>query len=123
MAFCFVATSLGASAQVTSTAPQQKTATKAKKAEAQKKLAPPTVKTEKVEAPPAPQQKAETKEKKAETQKKLAPPVVKKDKVAPAAASDAHLKKDGTVDKRFKANKHLKKDGTPDKRFKEHKTK
>lgn len=31
------------------------------------------------------------------------------------------LKKDGTPDKRFSANKHLKKDGTPDKRFSEHK--
>ena len=43
------------------------------------------------------------------------------------------LKKDGTPDKRMKANKtapttsatgqHLKKDGTPDKRYKENKTK
>ncbi len=43
------------------------------------------------------------------------------------AVSTAHLKKDGTPDKRFKENKttttvHLKKDGTPDKRFKENKT-
>ena len=29
-----------------------------------------------------------------------------------------YLKKDGTPDKRYKANKHLKKDGTPDKRYK-----
>lgn len=29
------------------------------------------------------------------------------------------LKKDGTPDKRYKANKKLKKDGTPDKRYKE----
>lgn len=28
------------------------------------------------------------------------------------------MKKDGTPDKRYKANQHLKKDGTPDKRFK-----
>lgn len=28
------------------------------------------------------------------------------------------LKKDGTPDKRYKANKHLKKDGTVDKRYK-----
>ncbi len=28
------------------------------------------------------------------------------------------LKKDGTPDKRYKANQRLKKDGTPDKRFK-----
>lgn len=31
------------------------------------------------------------------------------------------VKKDGTPDKRYKANKNLKKDGTPDKRFKENK--
>jgi len=43
---------------------------------------------------------------------------------APAAGP---LKKDGTPDKRYKANKqpeptqHLKKDGTPDKRYKENK--
>ena len=35
----------------------------------------------------------------------------------------APVKKDGTVDRRYKQNKHLKKDGTPDKRFKEHQTK
>ena len=28
------------------------------------------------------------------------------------------MKKDGTPDKRYKANQHLKKDGTPDKRYK-----
>ncbi len=39
-------------------------------------------------------------------------------------AKTAHLKKDGTPDKRFKENKvHLKKDGTPDKRYKENKPK
>ena len=32
--------------------------------------------------------------------------------------STAKLKKDGTPDKRYKANQKLKKDGTPDKRFK-----
>lgn len=32
--------------------------------------------------------------------------------------SDVRLKKDGTHDKRYKANQHLKKDGTPDKRYK-----
>lgn len=37
---------------------------------------------------------------------------------ASAAPSSAHLKKDGTPDKRYRQNKHLKKDGTPDKRFK-----
>lgn len=31
-------------------------------------------------------------------------------------------KKDGTPDKRYKANQNLKKDGTPDKRFKENKS-
>ena len=40
-------------------------------------------------------------------------------KVTPAAP----MKKDGTPDKRFKANKKLKKDGTPDMRYKEHKAK
>lgn len=46
-----------------------------------------------------------------------------------AKSSTAHVKKDGTADKRFKENKdaatakttHVKKDGTPDKRFKENK--
>ena len=32
--------------------------------------------------------------------------------------SGVMLKKDGTPDKRYKANQHLKKDGTPDKRYK-----
>lgn len=37
----------------------------------------------------------------------------------PAASNSAvKLKKDGTPDKRYKANEHLKKDGTPDKRYK-----
>ena len=36
-------------------------------------------------------------------------------------ASTAHVKKDGTPDKRYKENKHVKKDGTPDKRYKENK--
>ncbi|MBO9618403.1 MAG: hypothetical protein J7539_05140 [Niabella sp.] len=34
-----------------------------------------------------------------------------------------HVKKDGTLDKRYKENKHVKKDGTPDKRYKENKKK
>lgn len=34
---------------------------------------------------------------------------------------EKHLKKDGSVDKRYKENKHLKKDGTADKRFKDNK--
>ena len=33
------------------------------------------------------------------------------------------LKKDGTADKRYAANKNLKKDGTPDMRYKKNKTK
>jgi len=37
----------------------------------------------------------------------------------PAATTSAvKMKKDGTPDKRYKANQHLKKDGTPDKRYK-----
>jgi hypothetical protein len=43
-----------------------------------------------------------------------------------AVTAGEHLKKDGTLDKRYKENKvtatqHLKKDGTPDKRFRENK--
>ncbi|MGJ7031424.1 hypothetical protein [Niabella hirudinis] len=38
-----------------------------------------------------------------------------------AAPVAAHLKKDGTPDKRYKESQHLKKDGTPDKRYKENK--
>jgi hypothetical protein len=47
----------------------------------------------------------------------------------PAKKDTAHMKKDGTPDKRYKENKtakdtavvHTKKDGTPDKRYKENK--
>ena len=38
-----------------------------------------------------------------------------------ATYSSQKLKKDGTPDKRYKANKKLKKDGTADKRYKEKK--
>ncbi|WP_374441958.1 hypothetical protein [Epilithonimonas sp.] len=38
-----------------------------------------------------------------------------------ANTPDVKLKKDGTPDKRYKANKMLKKDGTPDKRYKANK--
>ncbi len=62
-------------------------------------------------AAPAPQKK-EVKATKSTTEKK---------EVAPAKKEGAVMKKDGTPDKRYKANKHLKKDGTPDKRYKEHK--
>ena len=44
-------------------------------------------------------------------------------KVSPAATTGSKLKKDGTPDKRYAANKHLKKDGTPDKRYKSNKKK
>lgn len=45
---------------------------------------------------------------------------LKATKAEPAKPA-AKLKKDGTVDKRYKQNKTLKKDGTPDKRFRENK--
>ncbi|SHK27873.1 hypothetical protein [Epilithonimonas mollis] len=38
-----------------------------------------------------------------------------------ANTPDVKMKKDGTPDKRYKANKMLKKDGTPDKRYKANK--
>lgn len=38
-----------------------------------------------------------------------------------ANTPDVKLKKDGTPDKRYKANKMFKKDGTPDKRYKANK--
>lgn len=38
-----------------------------------------------------------------------------------AAKAEVQMKKDGTPDKRYKANKMLKKDGTPDKRYKANK--
>ena len=49
--------------------------------------------------------------------------VTKETKTAPAAVENygMKMKKDGTPDKRYKANQHLKKDGSPDKRFKENK--
>lgn len=62
------------------------------------------------QAPPPPpaakSMKQETQAKTAKTQ-------------APAKSNTAiKTKKDGTPDKRYKANKQLKKDGTPDKRYK-----
>lgn len=46
-----------------------------------------------------------------------------KEKASPEAKpAAAPMKKDGTPDKRYKANKKLKSDGTPDKRYKENKT-
>ena len=44
-----------------------------------------------------------------------------KAKPATEQTKTAGVKKDGTLDKRFKQNKKLKKDGTPDKRFKQEK--
>lgn len=45
---------------------------------------------------------------------------VKAVKAEPAKPA-AKMKKDGTVDRRYKQNKMLKKDGTPDKRYKANK--
>ena len=42
-------------------------------------------------------------------------------KTTTTATATSKVKKDGTPDKRFKANKKLKKDGTVDKRYKENK--
>jgi len=54
--------------------------------------------------------------------KPTAPSTIKDDKKAEIAPSKAPLKKDGTPDKRYNANKQkLKKDGTPDMRYKENK--
>lgn len=69
------------------------------------------------------------------TARKVAPAAVKAESTAPAAPEATApskkvagpVKKDGTPDKRYKANKdtttvvHRKKDGTPDKRYKENK--
>lgn len=41
--------------------------------------------------------------------------------VKESKSTGVKLKKDGTPDKRYKANKKLKKDGTPDKRYKQNK--
>ncbi len=52
-----------------------------------------------------------------------AKPMVKKEtaKTTTKTTTATPTKKDGTPDKRYKANKNLKKDGTPDKRYKENK--
>lgn len=50
-------------------------------------------------------------------------PTAKVEKVTPASQAGTKLKKNGTPDKRYAANKHLKKDGTPDKRYKSNKKK
>lgn len=56
-------------------------------------------------------QKMETAEKKTVEKKAIQPQQMT---ISPAVK----LKKDGTPDRRYKANQHLKKDGTPDKRYK-----
>lgn len=57
---------------------------------------------------------------KMETAKKEVPAkTVAEQKTKPAATNSAvKMKKDGTPDKRYKANQKLKKDGTPDRRYK-----
>ena len=45
-------------------------------------------------------------------------PAAKKVDTKAKTKSAVKMKKDGTPDKRYKANKRLKKDGTPDKRYK-----
>jgi hypothetical protein len=64
------------------------------------------------------------------TPAKTASKVVQKKDPAPPATNAVVLKKDGTPDKRFKANKTnekpatpVKKDGTPDMRYKQNKKK
>lgn len=49
----------------------------------------------------------------AKTAKPMSAPIAK-----PAPPAAVKMKKDGTPDRRYKANQHLKKDGTPDKRYK-----
>jgi len=61
-------------------------------------------------------QNAPSKESSVSTQKGKKP-----DQNTTTQESKPMLKKDGTPDKRYKANQNLKKDGTPDKRFKENK--
>jgi hypothetical protein len=73
--------------------------------------------SQQVATPPANAQKQER-----PTPKPAAPSTIKEDKKAETAPSKAPLKKDGTPDKRYKANQQkLKKDGTPDMRYKENK--
>ena len=61
---------------------------------------------------------AKTEMVKTESAKKDAVKKDKKESKEVVSHQAKHVKKDGTPDKRYKANKHLKKDGTPDKRFK-----
>lgn len=49
------------------------------------------------------------------------PPLFQKKLLRRQPEQFEHLKKDGTVDKRFKSSQRLKKDGTPDMRYKENK--
>lgn len=55
---------------------------------------------------------------KTSTPAKITKPAATKIDTKAKPAPAAKMKKDGTPDKRYKANKHLKKDGTPDKRYK-----
>lgn len=64
-------------------------------------------------APPAKVVKMETAKKEVSVKPTL------ETKAKPASSNSAiKMKKDGTPDKRYKANRHLKKDGTPDRRYK-----
>ena len=68
---------------------------------------------------PAP---ASTQKQENPTPKPAAPSVNKEEKKVKVSTGNPPLKKDGTPDKRYKANQQkLKKDGTPDMRYKENK--
>lgn len=60
---------------------------------------------------------------KVETHKKTMPATAQNDKKTQTVSAHSNVatiitKKDGTPDRRYKANQHLKKDGTPDRRYK-----
>lgn len=66
-----------------------------------------------------------TKVVKVETHKKPMPAVARKGNKVQTVSANSNVasttvrtKKDGTPDRRYKANQHLKKDGTPDRRYK-----
>lgn len=58
----------------------------------------------------------QTKVVKVERHQKTVP--AKNEQTVTKTTTTVKMKKDGTPDKRYKANQHLKKDGTPDKRYK-----
>lgn len=69
--------------------------------------------------------KQTTKVVKVETHKKPMPATAQKGKKVQTVSANSNVahtavktKKDGTPDRRYKANQHLKKDGTPDRRYK-----